>query len=114
MDLKQSSLYARDVVIYQCRIVKNMEKILLNLNASIAVAQLNGFVGETHISVIHATKDNVLEIMCQNTPKISFQNAQASVSVQSAETMMETGNKRCWAVQFVETTNKTTKVSDLI
>lgn len=57
------------------KIVKSTEKTLFNLNANFVVALLNGFVGATHIFVILAIKDNVLEITYQSILKTNYQNA---------------------------------------
>jgi hypothetical protein len=59
---------------FQFKIAKNMVKILFSLNVNFAVVQLNGSAGEILIFVNHVIKDNVQEIMSQNTQRINYQN----------------------------------------
>ncbi len=98
----------------QFKIAKNMEKILFSLNANFVVVQPNGSAGEILIFVILAIKDNVPEIMSQNTRRINYQNVEGLENVLSEEIMMEMENKRCWDVQFAEIINKITKAFDKI
>jgi hypothetical protein len=94
------------------KIVKNMGRTSLSLNASFVVALLNGFVGEILTFVTLAIKDNVQETMYQNTQKTSCLNVEVLANVLWEVIMMETENKRCWDVQYAGIINKTIKVSD--
>ena len=62
-------------------IARNMEQIILNLNASFVVTLLNGSVGETLTSVKNVILVKIMEIMCLENLKVSFLNAQVLISV---------------------------------
>jgi hypothetical protein len=53
------------------KVVKSMEPIISNLNASFAVQLLSGSVGVILIFVSLVIKNNVLETMFQGNPEIS-------------------------------------------
>jgi hypothetical protein len=89
-----------------------MELTLSNLNVNIVVQLLNGSAGETLTFVSRVIKDNVLGIMCQNIQKISCRLVQAQALVLPGVIMVETVNKKCWDVRFVETTRKIIRVFD--
>jgi hypothetical protein len=77
VNLNLNNWYAPIVVIYLFKIAQNTAKTLFNLNVNFVVQQLNGFVGETHIFVSLATKDNVIKIMLANIQKRNYQYVQA-------------------------------------
>jgi len=58
------------------KLARCMEMSSLNLNASFVVHSLNGFVGEILISVSHAIRNSVLEIMYLVKRKKNFLNVQ--------------------------------------
>lgn len=89
-----------------------MVKILLNLNVNIVVQLLNGFVGEIHIFVNLAIKNNVMEIMLASILYKNCQNAQDQSNVQQEVIIMEMGKKELQDVQYVETTKQIVKIFD--
>ena len=84
----------QDVAPFKQVTVKNMEKTIFHSNAVFAAKLLNGFVGETHIFVSLATKDNVIKIMLANIQKRNYQYAQARNYVRLEVTIMEMVNKK--------------------
>jgi hypothetical protein len=79
---------------YLFKIAQNTAKTLFNSNVNFVVQQLNGSVGETHIFVSLATKDNVIKIMLANTQNRNYQYVQAQNYVRLEVTIMEMVNKR--------------------
>lgn len=89
-----------------------MEKISFSLNVNFVVQLLNGSVGEILIFVNLVTRGNVMETMLASIRRISYQYARVLGSVQWEEIITETGSKNLWGAQFVETINRTTRISD--
>ena len=58
----------------ELKIVRPMAKTLLNLNASSAARLLNGFAGVILISVNRVIRNNVAEIMFQESREINYLN----------------------------------------
>jgi len=58
-----------------------MTRHLLNSNVDIAATLLNGFVGETPIFVNPVIRDNVVETMSANIPKINYLNVKGKITV---------------------------------
>ena len=110
----QNNWFVPNVVTSRLRIVQNTGSILQSLSANSVVRQLNGFVGGIHISVSPATKDNAMETMYRNCPKINCPNVRAPVNAQPEVTTMVMENRKCQDVQFVGITNKILKISDLV
>lgn len=94
VNLNLNNWYAPTVVRYLFKIAQNTAKTLFNSNVNFVVQQLNGSVGETHIFVSLATKDNVIKIMLANTQNRNYQYVQAQNYVRLEVTIMEMVNKR--------------------
>lgn len=58
VNLMKKNLFVQIVVKFQSKIVKNMEKIIYNLNVDFVVQLRNGSVGEIHIFVSLVIQNN--------------------------------------------------------
>ncbi len=55
--------FVLDAAKFQCRIVRNMAKILLNLSVNSVVVSHSGFAGEIHTFASRAIKSSAKETM---------------------------------------------------
>lgn len=88
------NLFVPIVAIFQLKIVLNMEKILFSSNVSSVARLLNGFVGETPISVNLATKDKLMEIMSVKYQNKNYPNVKVLVNALQEEIMDPMVNKK--------------------
>mgnify|MGYP006959894974 FL=1 len=109
----KNNWFVQDAVTFRLITVPNMETILLSLNVNFVVLSPNGSVGEILIFVNRVIKDNVMVIMYQNMKDTNCQNVKVLENAQSAAIMDKMANRKCWDVQYVETTNKIQRISDL-
>lgn len=82
---RKKSLFAVNVQLLQLeeelKTVRSMELTLLSSNANSVVQLPNGSVGVILIFANHATKNNAVEITCQENQKTNCQNVQERLSV---------------------------------
>lgn len=93
--------------------VPSMVQTKSSLSVSFVVRLLNGFAGVPLIFVMHVIEGNRRGITSQRCPSTACRNARAWGSARSVGITVRTGMRSRWAVLCVETTSRTTRISEL-